>query len=133
MWLYVPIGVAMGRGGDGESRAWVCGGKENDRNRCRQENMPANAAAPLWSTTPLLGPPKTCLPVFLMAQCSATRDTVAATPVYRDTIIYDLYSAPPQTGATGPFLRHFRGCSAILVRHCKNVRRETRHSVVRQE
>ena len=34
---------------------------------------------------------------------------------------------PPQKGATGSFLRHFKGCSAILVRHCENIRRKIRH------
>ena len=39
----------------------------------------------------------------------------------------DLYSAKlrcdtPRTGATGPFFRHFRGCSAILARHYENGR-----------
>ena len=28
---------------------------------------------------------------------------------------------PPQKGATGPFVRHFKGCSAIVVRHCENI------------
>ena len=34
---------------------------------------------------------------------------------------------PPPKVATGPFLRHFKGCSAILVWHCENIRRKVRH------
>ena len=72
---------------------------------------------------------------FLVAQCSATPDTVAATPhVPRHSAKLRCDTPPPpQSGSTGLFLRHFKGCSAFLVRHSKKVRQKMRHGVARQD
>ena len=68
----------------------------------------------------------------LVSQCSATRDTVAATPPCSATRFYDICMAnlrcdTPAKGCDRALLRHFKGCSAIQMRHCENIRRKRRH------